>query len=225
MIQDWTSITITALQDLWAGFLAFVPKLLGALIVFIIGWIISIWVGKLIAEILKRLKFDKIFEKTKWDEAMEKADMKMSMSSFIGGLVKWILIIVFLLAAVEILGLNQFSAFVTNIVAWLPNLVVSAAIFVVAVVVADIAEKLIKVMVGKITAKYAGFVGSIVRWSIWIFALLAILSQLGVASDIIQILVSGFVALVVISAALAFGLGGKDVAREILEDMRNKLRS
>jgi len=225
MIQDWTSITITALQDLWAGFLSFMPKLLGALIVFIIGWIISIWVGKLISEILKRLKFDKIFEKTKWDEALEKADMKMSMSGFLGGLVKWILIIVFLLAAVEILGFSQFSAFVTSIVAWLPNLVVAAAIFVVAVVVADIAEKLIKAVVGKITSKYAGFVGSIVRWSIWIFALLAILSQLGVASDIIQILVSGFVALIVISSALAFGLGGKDVAREILEGMKNKLKS
>ena len=225
MIENWTSITVIALQNLWAGFLSFMPKLLGALIILIIGWIISIWVGKLISEILKRLKFDKIFEKTKWDEALEKADMKMSMSGFLGGLVKWILIIVFLLAAVEILGFSQFSAFVTSIVAWLPNLVVAAAIFVVAVVVADIAEKLIKAVVGKITSKYAGFVGSIVRWSIWIFALLAILSQLGVASDIIQILVSGFVALIVISSALAFGLGGKDVAREILEGMKNKLKS
>lgn len=224
MIQDWSSITLKALGDLWYGFADFIPKLIGALIIFIIGWFIAVWLGKLAAEILKRIKFDKIFEKTKWEEAMSKAELKVSMSGFIGGLVKWILVIVFLLAAVEILGMAQFAGFLKDIVAWLPNVVVAAAIFVVAVIIADILEKLVKAVVSKMDVKYVNWIGSVVRWSIWIFAVLAALSQLGIGSDIIQILVTGFVALIVISGGLAIGLGGKDVAKEMLEGIRNKLR-
>lgn len=224
MVQNWSGITLDALQNLWQGFLNFIPNLIGAIIIFVVGWIISVWIGKLVAEILKRIKFDKIFEKTKWEEAMEKAELKVSMSSFIGGIVKWVLVIVFLLAAVEILGMSQFAGFLQSIIAWLPNVVVAAAIFVVAIIVADFAEKLIKAVVGKMNVKHINLIGGVVRWAIWVFAGLAILSQLGVASQIIQILVTGFVALIVISGALAIGLGGKDLAKEMLEGFRNRLR-
>lgn len=224
VIQNWSTVTLEALQKLWQGFLDFIPKLIGALVVFIIGWFIAVWIGKLITEVLKRAKFDKIFEKTKWEEALEKAEVKVKMSAFIGGIVKWVLVIVFLLAAVEILGMAQFAGFLKEIVAWLPNLVVAAAIFVVAVIVADFAEKLVKAIVSKMNVKFVGLVGSIVRWAIWIFAGLAILGQLGVAAEIIQILITGFVALIVISSSLALGLGGKDLAKEALQGLRDKLK-
>lgn len=224
MLQDWSSITLDALQGLWYGFLDFIPKLLGAIIIFVVGWFIAVWIGKLVAEVLKRIKFDKLFEKTKWDKALEKANMRVSVSGFVGGLVKWILVIVFLLAAVEILGMTQFALFLRDIVGWLPNLVVAAAIFVVAVIVADFAEKLIKAVVGKMNVGYVNLVGSIVRWAIWIFAAFAILEQLDVASDVVQIVVTGLVALIVLSGAIALGLGGKELARDALENLRKKLR-
>ncbi|MCD6500574.1 hypothetical protein J7K42_00975 [bacterium] len=224
MVQDWTTVTLQALQNLWQGFLNFLPKLIGAIVVFVIGWFIAVWIGKLVAEILRRLRVDRIFEKSKWDEALAKAEFKMKVSDFIGGIVKWVLVIVFLLAAVEILGLTQFAAFLRAIVMWLPNLVVAAAIFVVAVIVADIAEKLVRAIVGKMNVGYVKMIGSIVKWAVWIFAILAILNQLGVAPDIVRILITGFVALVVVSCSLAFGLGGKDMAREVIENWRNKLK-
>jgi len=224
MVQDWSSITLEALQNFWQGFINFLPLLIGSLVVFLVGWFISVWIGKLVAEVLKRLRLDKIFEKTGWQQAFEKAELKVSVSDFIGGLIKWMLVIVFLLAAVEILGLGQFAAFLKAIVSWLPNLVVAAAIFVVAVIIADFTERLIKAIVGKMEIGYTRLLGAIVRYSIWIFAFLAILSQLGVATEIIQILVGGFVALLVISSGIAFGLGGKDLARDILENLRTKLR-
>ena len=144
IIQDWSVITSQALQNLWQGFIKFIPQLIGAIIIFVIGWIISVWIGKIIAEILKRLQLDKIFERTKWEEAFEKAEFKVKVSDFIGGIIKWILVIVFLLAAVEVLGLGQFAGFLKSIVAWLPNIAVAAAIFVVAVIIADFTEKLVK---------------------------------------------------------------------------------
>ncbi|MEK7104242.1 MAG: hypothetical protein AAB842_02485 [Patescibacteria group bacterium] len=224
MIQAWSSVTLGALQSFWGGFISFVPKLIGAAIIFIIGWLIAVWIGKLIALILKKAKFDSIFEKTKWQEAMKKAEFKMDMSEFVGSLVKWILIIVFLLAAVEILGMSQFAGFLSGIVAWLPNVVVSVAIFIVAVIVADFLEKMMKAFVGKVNVKFVGIAGTIVKWAVWIFALLAILGQLGIAPEIIQILVTGVVALIVIAGGLAFGIGGKDMAKETLENLKEKLR-
>jgi len=224
MIQNWSSITFDALQGFWQGFIAFIPKLIGAIIVVVVGWFVAVWLGKLIALILKKAKLDTLFEKTKWQEALEKADLKIGISEFIGALIKWVLIIVFLLAGVEILGMDQFAAFLRAIVSWLPNLVVAAAIFVVAVIIAELAAKIIKALAGKMEVKYVNLLGTIVRWSIGVFAALAILSQLGVARDIIQILVTGFVALVVIGGGLALGLGGKDMAKELLESLRNKLR-
>ena len=224
MVQDWSTVTLQALQNLWQSFLNFLPRMIGAIVVFVVGWFIAVWIGKLIGEILKRLKFDKIFEKTGWQEALEKAEFKMTMSEFIGAVVKWVLVIVFLLAAVKILVGASYVGFFSKFVEWLPNLVAAAAIFVVAVVVANLSEKFVKAVVGKMRVGYSELIGSIVKWAIWVFAILTILAQLGVAAEIIQIVITGFVALIVISCSLAFGLGGKDLAREFLEGLRNKFR-
>ncbi|MFH0739656.1 MAG: hypothetical protein V1819_00880 [bacterium] len=224
MIQDWSTVTLGALQSFWGGIASFVPKLIGAAIIFIIGWLIAVWVGKLLTMVLKKAKFDSIFVKAKWQEAMEKADFKMEMSEFVGALIKWILIIVFLSVAVEILGMNQFAGFLGGIVDWLPNVVISVAIFIVAVIASEFLGKMMKAFVGKMNVKYVGMVGAIVKWAIWIFALLAILGQLGIAPEIIQILVTGVVALIVIAGGLAFGIGGKDMAKETLENLKEKLK-
>ena len=220
MIQDWSTITIESLQDLWQGFINFFPKLIGSLLIFIIGWIVAVWLGKFIATALKKLKVDQVFENIKQGEA----SLEIKISDFVGGLVKWILVIVFLSITVEILELNSFAEFLREIVEWVPNLIVASAIFVVAVIIADFAEKFIKVTVGKMGISRAETLGIIIRWAVWIFAILAILSQLGVAREIVQILISGLVALIVISAGIAFGLGGKDIAREVLEELKAKLK-
>jgi len=224
MVEDWSVITLRALQNLVEGFLVFIPQLIIAVIVFIVGWFIAVWGGRFVSEVLNKLKFDVIFEKTKWEEALEKAEFKMKMSDFIGGIVKWILAIVFLAISVEILGLTQFAVFLKAIANWLPNLIIAVAIFVVAVILADFSEKLVKAVVGKMEIKNISLIGSIVKGAIWVFAILAILSQLGIAEEIIRILIGGFVALIVISCSIAFGLGGKDLAREFLEDLRDTLK-
>jgi len=224
MVEDWSVITLRALQNLVEGFLVFIPQLIIAVIVFIVGWFIAVWGGRFVSEVLNKLKFDVIFEKTKWEEALEKAEFKMKMSDFIGGIVKWILAIVFLAISVEILGLTQFAVFLKAIVNWLPNLIIAVAIFIVAVILADFSEKLVKAVVGKMEIKNISLIGSIVKGAIWVFAILAILSQLGIAEEIIRILIGGFVALIVISCSIAFGLGGKDLAREFLEDLRDTLK-
>ena len=224
ILADWYSVTVTALMNLWGGFLGFMPSLVGAIVVLVIGWFISVGVGKLITEILKRIKFNQIFEKGSWDEALAKADIKVDTSSFIGAVIKWILAIVFLMAAVEILGLNQFAGFLQSILNYLPNVVTAVLIFVVTVIVVDILEKVVRASVESMRVGYGHMVSVVVRWSVWVFALLAILMQLKVTPSLIQTLFTGLVALVVVAGGIAFGLGGKDVAGEVVRDLYKKLK-
>jgi hypothetical protein len=224
MILDWADVTIQALQNLWQSFLNFIPILIGAIIVFIIGWFISIGVGKLVTEILKKVKFNQLFERGNWKNALEKAEIRVDASGFVGAIVKWVLVIVFLLAAVEILGFVQFAGFLKGVLDYLPNVIVAALIFVVTVIVVDIVEKVVRVAVESIKVGFGQIVSAVIKWSIWIFAILAILYQLGVARPFMETLFTGIIAMLVISLGIAFGLGGKEVAAEILQDLRRRLR-
>jgi hypothetical protein len=221
---NWIEITITAFRDLWIGFLNFIPSLVVALIILVIGWFIAVGVGRVITEILKKLKIDKIFEKGSWKQTLAKADLKVDVSGFIGAIVKWILVIVFLKVAVEILGLKEFAIFLKDILAYLPNVIIAALIFVIAVIIIDIVEKTVRVGVEGIKVGYGQVISTIIRWSLWAFVILAILHQLGVVPALMEILLFGIVAMLAISFGLAFGLGGRDVAAEILQDLKNKLK-
>ena len=225
VILDWYEVTFQSLLNMWQGFLSFMPSLLGALVVFIVGWMVSVAIGAVVSDILKRLKFNDALEKGGWKKAMEKADLKVDPAGFIGGIVKWVLVIVFLMASVEILGLTQFAVFLQDVLGYLPNVVVACLIFVVATIISDILEKVLRTFVEGTQVGYGSLVGVIVRWSIWIFALVAILLQLRVAPFLLQTLVTGIVALIVLGGGIALGLGGKDVAAEFLQDLRKKFRA
>ncbi|MEK7519243.1 MAG: hypothetical protein AAB565_00430 [Patescibacteria group bacterium] len=224
MISEWTLDTAEALGNLWQGFIQFIPSLIGALLIFIIGWFVAVGLGKIIAEILSRIQFNKLFESSTWKKAMDKAEVKTSPSEFIGTIVKWVFTIVVLQVAVGILGWTGFEGILEGVVDYLPNVVVAAFIFVVAVIIADIVAKLVVITTEGANFVYSHLAGEIVRWSIWIFAILIILHQLGVAQPLVETLFTGLVAILVISFGLAFGLGGKDTAAAFLGDLRKRIK-
>jgi len=224
MIINWAEITRESLVSFWQGFLGFIPSLIGAIIVFVLGWIIAVWVGKIVAGVLKKLKIDKAFEKGTWRKALAKADLKVDVAGFIGIIAKWALVIVFLQISVEILGWAAFAVFLKDVLIWLPNVIIAALIFVVAVIIADIVEKIVKTSVEGIKAGYGQVISMIAKWSIWVFAILAILYQLGIAPALMETLFFGIVAMLAIAFGLAFGLGGREVAAEILQDLKKKLK-
>lgn len=221
---EWYLVTQNALVNLWEGFLLLIPKLLGSLIVFVFGWLIAAGAGRLVVEILDRLKFNEIFERGGWGEVFEKAEIKATPAQFVGAVIKWVLVIVFLLAAVEILGFVQFAVFLTRVLAYLPNVIVAVLMLVVAVILADILEKVVVVSVERARVGYSRLAGLLTKWSIFGFAVLAILTQLSIARDLVMTLFTGLVGMLVLSFGLAFGLGGKEVAAEILVNFWKKFR-
>ena len=230
--MDFVNITSGALNEvfrnLFAGVVSFVPLLILAILVLVIGWVISVGVGRLVADILKRIKFNQVFERGDWKEALERADLKVDPAGFIGGIFKWVLVIVFLLAAVEILGFEQFAGFLVGVLGYLPNVIVAALIFVVAIIIADIVEKVVRAGVESTKVGHGQLIGSVVKWFIWIFAIFSALLQLDIAVLPVQVLIQTFVQGIgygiALAVAIAFGLGGKDQAAEILRDLRSKLQ-
>lgn len=224
MTQTWGDVLVVSFQELWSGVITFIPKLLVAVIIFIVGWIIAVALGKLISQIVRLFKIDKLFQALGAEEPLAKAGFRLDAGAFVGGLVRWFLIVVFLVAAIDVLGLSQVNIFLREVVlAYLPNVIVAALILVVAAFVADAMQKIV---VG--SAKAAGvpsthLLGGITKWAIWVFAILAALYQLGIAGVFAQTLFTGFVAMLAIAGGLAFGLGGKDAAARYVERLRRDI--
>ena len=221
--SDWS---LGIVQPFLQTMVSFIANLILALVVFIIGYLISVGIGRVIAEILKSIRFNRLFDKEGWNKALQRANVNVDPSEFIGAIFKWVFVIVSLLVAVDILGLAQFGLILTQVLNYLPNVIVAALIFVVAVIISDIIEKIVRVSVEKMKVGYGYVAASIVKWSVWIFTIFLILDQLLPNSDLIKTLymaiVWGIVGTVALGGAIAIGLGGKDTAGEVIKDMYKK---
>lgn len=224
LLQTWGDVLVASFQQLWLGVAQFVPRLIVAIIVFIIGWIIAVAIGKVVAQIIRAVKVDKALQGLGLEEPLSRAGFRLDAGAFVGSIVRWFFIIVFLVAAVDVLGLQQLNIFLSDVVlVYLPNVVVAALILVVG---ALIAESMQRVVTGSVKAAHLpspGLLGGITKWAIWLFAILASLFQLGIAGPLVQTLFMGLIAMLSLAGGLAFGLGGKDAAARYIEKLREDI--
>jgi hypothetical protein len=221
--SDWLSLVQPFLQQL----VAFIANLVVAVVVFIIGYLVSVGIGKLVAEILKSIRFNKLFEKEGWKRALQRASVDVNPSEFIGAIFKWFFVVVTLLISVDVLKLTAFAGFLTQVLDYLPNVIVAVLVFVVAIIISDIVEKLVRATVERLKVGYGFLAASIVKWAIWIFTFFLILGQLLPNNPLIVTLYTGIVYGIVgalsLGIGLAIGLGGKDTAAKIISDMYRKM--
>ena len=223
-MQGWSEVILASFQTLLAGVIDFLPRLLLAIVVFLVGWIIAATLGRLISQIIDFFKVDKVLQKTGIEEPLARSGLRLNSGLFVGGLVKWFFLIVFLIASIDILGLDQLNAFLRDVVLmYLPNVIVAVLILLAAALLADISQKVVVSSVKAARIASAQFLGGVVKWAIWLFAILAALYQLGIAGALIQTLFTGFIAMLAIAGGLAFGLGGKDVASRFIENLRKDI--
>lgn len=222
-IEDWGTATVSSLQNLWFGFISVLPVILGALVVLVIVWIVSISLGRLVTQILRAFKVDQGVERLGLKRGVQKAGFKFDVSELVGDLVKWFGIIVAVLAAADILGLEKVSEFLSEVLLYVPNIVVAAVVLVVGALLANFLAKLTRSSVKVAGLASSDAVAAVVRWSVLIFAFLVALDQLGVAQAIIGTLVNGFVAMLAIAGGLAFGLGGRDAAANFIKKIKSEI--
>ena len=222
-VQTWADVISFTLQNLWAGFIVFLPNFLGALVIFFIGLVIATGFSKVVEKLVDALKLDRLLEQFGLGKLLERADLRLDSGHFVGVLVQWFFVVVTLLAVSDILKLQAFSDFLTQVLLYVPNIIIAVLIMLAGVVTAAFLAKLVRASVLAARLHSARFLGALTRWSVLIFAFLAALSQLGIAGALVNTLIMGFVAMLALAGGLAFGLGGRDVAAAWLEKLRSEV--
>lgn len=224
LLETWTDVLTRSLQGLWYGVVDFVPVLIVAVVIFAIGWIVGAILGRLVAQVVHSLKVDNALRSAGLEDVLSRSGFTLDSGSFLGGLVKWFVVIVFLVASLDVLELNQVNIFLQEVVLlYLPQVIVAVLILLVAAVIADVVQNVVVGAARAAELRSAQFLGRLSKWAIIIFAILAAVNQLGVATAFVQTLFTGVVVAFALAVGLAFGLGGQQAAADYLDKVRSDL--
>ncbi|MBP6869209.1 MAG: hypothetical protein KBC16_03845 [Candidatus Pacebacteria bacterium] len=223
-LTTWAQVLNQSFMNLFFGLIAYIPQLLGAIVVFIIGWIIGAALGRVVAQVIGSLRVDQALRAAGVERVLERAGFQLNSGAFLGMLIKWFFVLAFLIAALDVLGLTQVTMFLTAVVlGYLPRVIVAVLILLAAAVIAEAAQRVVSGSARAANLHAANFLGTLARWAIWIFALLAALDQLGV-TPFIQTLFTGIVVALALAFGLAFGLGGQQAAAKWLEKVQHEMK-
>ena len=210
--------------SLWYTVGAVLPAILAAVIWFIIGWIVGVALYHVIVEVVKALRVNEALKATGLAEAASRSGFNLDVGRFLGTLVQWFVILVFLVAALEILGLPEVTAFLqTILMMFFPRVIVAALIIIIGAIAAEVVRGIVVHSARAFSAHGANLAGTFAKWAILVFAILAALSQLDIGTDLIQTLFQGIVIAIALSFGLAFGLGGKEAASRTIERVRSEI--
>jgi len=220
MTNDVGQTLLASLNNGLYAVVAFVPKFVAGLIVLLIGIIVASILKQVVLEASKALRLEALLRRYGVPEAKD----EFTWTNILAEIIRWFVIVMFLIPTSEVWGLPQVSTVLNTFLLYLPNVFVAAIIMLVGLVFAKLAHDIILASTRSVSADTASTIAHITRWAIVVFALLATLNQLGIASDMIRILFTGFVAMLAIAGGIAFGLGGKDSAKDALENLQKKLK-
>lgn len=221
-LQQWLEVVNLSLQNLWLRVAGFAPELIGALVVLIVGLIIAAGLDKIVERVVYYLKVDTLLRKLEVEAYLHRANLELDSGYFLGKIVYWFMVIVFVLAAADILGFSALSVFLGAVLLYIPQVAVAFLILLATVIVAGFLKKLVAASVLSARLHSAKFLGSLTWWAVFVFGFLTAVYQLGVATDIINTVVTGLIFMLALAGGLAFGLGGKDEASLALKKLRQE---
>ncbi|MFC1748271.1 hypothetical protein ACFL2V_05630 [Pseudomonadota bacterium] len=216
---------LIATSNVMTTIISFIPTFFAALLVIVFGVFVARWAKWLVVKLLEAVKLSNTLKDSPIENFLQKAEITNKIEEVLGNLIRWIVLLVFFIAAVNLLGLTTVSSFLSNILGYLPRVISAALILTVGTVVAGLVESLIKGSLSHISRPTGRLVGKVGSYIVIIFTLLAAIAELGIAADLINTLFIGFVAMLALGFGLAFGLGAKDLVSKILDDWYSNLKS
>lgn len=223
-LTTWAQVLQASFETLLFGLVNFIPNLVVAIVIFVIGWLIGVGLGRVVAQVVASLKVDQALKAAGVDRVVERGGFNLDSGAFLGALVKWFFIVVFLVAALDVLRLTVVTIFLRDVVlGYLPQVIAAVLILLVAAVVAQAMERIVSGSARAAHLTSANFLGSVARWAIWLFAILAALNQLQVAPAFVQTLFTGIVVALALAIGLSFGLGGQSAAARYIDKVREQV--
>ena len=220
-IQNQGQAVINVFSDMLSRFFAFLPGLIGAIVIIIIGLIIAAAIAKIVEKIIVALRIDHVIAMLQ-HEIQGKPSREIKASVLLREIVRWFLIFVFLTAAAEAIGLTQLSTFLNSIILYIPNVIVAVIILSITLILAKYVSDAVLASQSVAASRFEGnIVAGIAKWAIVIFGVSAALIQLGIAVSLVNILFVGVISAFSLAIGLAFGLGGREEAAIIWKKMRD----
>jgi hypothetical protein len=223
-VESWGDAVMVSVTEALQNFLGFLPALIGALLILLIGWIISGLLAGLVERGLKAVGFERAAQSTGISGFIERSGSSWTASAIVAEIVKWFIRLLAIQAAASVLGLSQISQIVNAILLWLPNLVVAIVIVVIGALIAKFVSGIVRGSTSQMGFTNPNLLASVAYYAIVVFAVMAAIDQLGIAETVVDTLFIGLVAMVVLAAGLAFGLGGQQTAAQITANWYTKGR-
>src|SRR5690348_6441993 len=215
-VSDWGQAIMTSVAAALAILLGAIPKVLGFAVILIIGWIIASALAAAVAAILRTVKFNDLAQRAGISGFVQKMGVHTDASGFLATLVKWFVRLIVLVTAFDALGLPAVSQVLQQILLWLPNLVVALVVLVIAGLAANALASLVRGATAESGLGNPDLLATIAKVAVWAFAIVIAVNQIGVATTLVNTLFMATVGAVALALGLAFGLGGRETAAEIV---------
>lgn len=216
VITNWAQAIFTALTNALNLLLEFIPKLLGFLVILLVGWIVATAVSKAITYLLRKVGFDRLSERIGLTRLEQRMGVRMDTAGILGAVVYWFLFLIFLVPAADALGVPAVSNILNELIAYIPNVFVAILVLFLGALGATFVASLVRGATASANMGNPNLYANIARWSVIGFAAIVALEQLKIAPSIMNILFTAIVGGSALAFGLAFGLGGQDTARRLL---------
>lgn len=210
--QFWTNLWEETLGTIFM----WLPNLLGALVLLLVGWLVARLVQFVIGGLLRRLRLDTLTERVGISRLLSNAGLDPSVVNLLARLTYWLILFIFVLAAAESMGLIGISEMLNRLVGYLPNVLAAALILLFGSLIAQVIGEALGKMSTQAGVAAGSALGQVVRYTLLVFTIILALGQLGIQTDLLTIAASALVVATTLALALAFGFGSRDLARNIM---------
>ncbi len=221
-MTGWDQVIMEPVKTMLDSIFLFIPQLLGAILILLVGWIVAKVLSGLVQKLMDQLKFNDFSAKIGLAEMLSKGGVTCTAAVLLSGLVYWAILIIVFAVAVDSIGLTVAAKLLEKVTSYIPNVAAAVFVTVVGMFIANVIAVIVKTAATNAHVDRAELLASITRGAILIFTAVMALDQLDISTFFVSTTFQVFFAAVCFALALAFGLGGKDLAAKILWDFYNK---
>ena len=221
VVTNWGDAVLTSLGNALNLVLTFIPKLIGFLIILLIGWLVATAISKAVVFLLRKIGFDNMANRIGLTRMEQRMGMRLDPAGILGKIVYWFVLLIFLIPAVDSLGLTTVSNILNSIIDYIPNVFVAIIVLFLGTLLATFIADIVRGATASANVGSPRVFAGIARWAIIGFAALIALEQLQIAPALMNILFTAIIGAMAIAFGLAFGLGGQETARRLLARSEN----
>lgn len=219
-MQNQLDIFVTSLNEFWVQVATFVPKFLAVVVILLAGWLVARLARYGVHRLLRFAHFDAIAQKSGLESFLQQGNVRLTLSGIISEIVYWLVILMFVITGSNMLGLEEASGILKGLAGYLPHVIVAILVLIFGTLLARFVNRLVFAWLHSIKFDGALVASTSSEYLVQVFALFVALEQLNIGTQLLTALFVIVVGAVFLALAIAFGLGGKEWAAKVIEEMQ-----